>query len=92
MVAQKNHTLLMDNRLHRQNITPTEHPTMATYRTSYISANHARLAACILEALVILWRKSLKSEHKLCTLTAATRQQSDTEITHVFKNQNQGTL
>ena len=63
MVAQKNHTLLRDNPLHRQSITPTEHPTMATYHTSYISANHARLAAYILETLVILWHKSLKSEH-----------------------------
>ena len=28
-VAQRNHSLLRDNRLHRQSITPTEHPTMA---------------------------------------------------------------
>jgi len=47
----------------------------------------------MLEALVILWHKSLKFEHTMYTdaMAAATRRQSesDAEITHVFKNQNQ---
>ena len=47
-----------------------------------------------MEVLVILWHKGLKFEHTMYTdaMVAAIRRQSDTEITHVFKNQNQGTL
>ena len=53
-----------------------------------------RLAAYILETPVILWHKGLTFERTMYTdaMAAATRQQSDAEITHVFKNQNQGML
>ena len=54
------------------------------------------LLTYMMEALVILWHKSLRFEPIQCTCTdamaAATRQQSDAKIMHVFKNQNQGTL
>ena len=50
----------------------------------------------MMEALVILWHKNIRFEHIQCrgtdTMAAATRQQSDAEITHVFQNQNQSTL
>ena len=48
----------------------------------------------MMEALVILWHKGLKFEHTMYTdaMVAATRRQSDAKITHVFKDQNQGTL
>ena len=50
----------------------------------------------MMEALVILWHKSLRFETTQTMYTdatvAATRRQSNAEITHVFKNKNQGTL
>ena len=47
----------------------------------------------MLEALVILWHKTLKFEQTMYTdaMAAATRRQSDAEILNVFKKQNQGT-
>ena len=66
-----------------------------TKHTSHTS--EPRLAAYTLEALVILWHKSLKSEHTYnvhwchggCNQAVAIMPKL---IAHVFKNQNQGTL
>ena len=54
--------------------------------------------AYILETSVILWHKSffMNAQTRYSDATAAaitdSKRQYDTEITHVFKNQNQGTL
>ena len=103
MATQRKHTLLWDNFTSaKHHINWTSNNGSITYQ---LHISQPRLAAYILEALVILWHKSLKFEHTnnvhwhLNTRTmytdataAATRWQSDSKITHVFKNENQGTL